>query len=76
MIGFRTDLSRTIAPQLIFQREAARTVPEMRTAHYFSLSIRNLPVRSAKIISRHLVGVAVRALRQTCQRRLLRSTPL
>ena len=40
MIGFRTDLSRTIAPQLIFQREAARTVPEMRTAHYFS--IRNL----------------------------------
>ena len=46
MIGFRTDLSRTIAPQLIFQREAARTVPEVRTAHYFS--IRNLPVRLSK----------------------------
>ena len=60
MIGFRTDLSRTIAPQLIFQREAARTVPEMRTAHYFS--IRNL--RLGKNFPPFGRCVAVRALRQ------------
>ena len=60
MIGFRTDLSRTIAPQLIFQREAARTVPEMRTAHYFS--IRNL--RLSKNLPPFGRRVAVRSIGQ------------
>ena len=75
MIGFRTDLSRTIAPQLIFQREAARTVPEMRTAHYFS--IRNLPVRLSKNFLPFGRRVAVRTFRAKLnKRRLIALTPL
>ena len=71
MIGFRTDLSRTIAPQLIFQREAARTVPEVRTAHYFS--IRNL--RLSKNFPPFGRRVAVTHIAQN-QSRLIALTPL